>query len=87
MDKTRKELYVKIIARAKDLGLQTTSEDDLGLLMDIESADKKFDLRLDEWLEAEVFDFTHEFVGIQTHINRGEFPATDFGFFIPRFAG
>lgn len=57
-------------------------------VMDIESADKKFNMRLDEWLNADDFNFAHDFYGIVNNINREKgFPATDFGFFVPRFAG
>lgn len=32
--------------------------------MDIESADRKFNIRLDEWLQADLFNFTHDFYGL-----------------------
>lgn len=49
---------------------------------------KKFNMRLDEWLNADDFNFAHDFYGIVNNINREKgFPATDFGFFVPRFAG
>lgn len=54
--------------------------------MDIESADKKFNLKLDELLNTRIFDFTHDYCGIRNNINRNEFPATDFGLFAPLFA-
>ena len=54
--------------------------------MDIESADKKFNLKLDELLNTRIFDFAHDYCGIRNNINRNEFPATDFGLFAPRFA-
>ena len=57
------------------------------LLMDIESADKKFNLRLEEMLNDDGYDFVHDIQGIIDNINRDSFPATDFGLFIPRFAG
>ena len=56
-------------------------------LMDIESADQKFNLRLDDLLEANDFNFAHDFIGIQNNIERDGFPAIDFGLFVPRFAG
>lgn len=55
--------------------------------MDIESADEKFNLRLEEWLAADDFNFIHDLYGIMDHIVRDKFPADDFGFFVPRFAG
>ena len=42
--------------------------------MDIESADKKFNMRLDDWLQADDFNFAHDYCGIQNNIKRGEFP-------------
>ena len=54
--------------------------------MDIESADRKFNIRLDEWLQADLFNFTHDFYGIIDHIARDQFPATNFEGFIPRLA-
>ena len=59
----------------------------LSLLMDIESADEKFNLRLEEWLTADDFNFIHDLYGIMDHIVRDKIPADDFGFFVPRFAG
>ena len=38
-------------------------------------------------VEADKFNFAHDFIGIQENIVRGRFPATDFGYFVPRFAG
>lgn len=81
----RYEKYVKIAERAEKEGLCT--EERINLLMDIESADKKFNLRLEEWLNADKFNFTHDLFGIIDNIVRDTFPSTDFGTFIPRFAG
>lgn len=77
--------YASICARAKAMGIMRG--DAIGALMDIESADKRFNLRLDEFLEADKFNFAHDFIGIQNNIVRKHFPATDFGYFVPRFAG
>ena len=82
--KERMELYVKICEKAEKRGYDG---DRLTLLMDIESADKKFNLRLEEMLADDGYDFVHDIQGIIDNINRDTFPATDFGFFIPRFAG
>ena len=85
MIKERYKKYAAIIQRAKEEGLHVN--DKLSVLMDIESADQKFHLRLDDWLKADEFNFAHDLYGIMNNINRAEFPATDFGLFIPRFAG
>lgn len=80
----RNKKYAHICVRAKAMGIMWG--DVVGALMDIESADKRFNLRLDEFLEADNFNFAHDFIGIQRNIVREHFPATDFGYFVPRFA-
>ena len=40
--------------------------------MDIDSADRKFNLRLDDFLKANDFDFAHDFIGIQKNIVSAE---------------
>lgn len=82
--KERTQKYLKICERAGKLGI--ISDDITGALMDIESADFKFNMKLDEWLNADDFNFVHDFNGIQNAIERTSFPATDFGLFVPRFA-
>lgn len=75
-------MYLKIVERAEKLGINFISR--LTALMDIEFADKKFNLRLEEFLNADEYNFTHDFVGIQNNIDR---TTKEFGFFVPRFAG
>lgn len=82
--KERVKKYAAICARAK--AMEIMRGEAVEALMDIESADKEFNLRLDEFLEADNFDFAHDFIGIQRNIVRDSFPATDFGLFVPRFA-
>lgn len=38
-------------------------------------------------LKADKFNFAHDLWGITKNIIRDEFPATNFGLFVPRFAG
>ena len=66
MDKSRNEKYLQIIKRAEHDGIFTGSI--ISALKDIESADKIFDLSLDEWLNADFFDFTNDFIGILDNI-------------------
>ena len=82
--KERIKKYVAIAERAEKDGLYKGKR--ATLLMDIESADLKFDLRLDEWLKADKFNFAHDFYGIVNNIDREKFPSTDFNGFLPRFA-
>lgn len=77
--------YVEICKRAEQMGI--CRGDRTTALMDVESADVAFCLRLDEWLAAEPFDFAHDFCGIQSNIVRDRFPSVDFGLFVPRFSG
>ena len=59
----------------------------LDLQMDIESACLCFNMDLDTWLNADSFNFAHDIIGIRNNIVRNEFPSTDFGEFVPRYAG
>lgn len=85
MNKKRYFKYIEIVERAEKLKLYNGER--INLLMDIESADKVFNLRLDEWLNADDFNFSHDLIGIMNNIVRDCFPATDFGLFVPRFVG
>lgn len=86
MDKNRFMKYVEICQRAENMGISKSERH--SALMDIESADLMFTMRLDEWLAADDYNFAHDFIGIYENANRGNgFPVTDFGFFVPRFAG
>ena len=57
MIKERYKKYAAIIQRAKEEGLHVN--DKLSVLMNIESADRKFNIRLDEWLQADLFLDSH----------------------------
>lgn len=83
--KERRELYDKIVERAEKEELYIDNK--WHVLTDIRSADLKFNLRLDDWLKADKSDFLHDLYGIMNNIVRDEFPATDFGSFVPKFAG
>lgn len=81
-DKERFMMYVKIAERAEDMEIYHGER--FSLLMDIENADKAFNLRLEEWLKADNFNFAHDIVGIVNNIDRRN--PSDFGLFVPRFA-
>lgn len=53
--------------------------------MDITNAAKYWDMRLEDWLNADDFDFVHDIVGIYKNIVR-EYPVEFTNFFVPRFA-
>ena len=81
---TNAEKYIKydqIVKRAESLGIFKGER--ISILMDIENADFKFNLKLDEWLKSDDNNFTHDYHGIANNINR---ISKDFGDFIPRFA-
>lgn len=82
-DKERFMMYVKIAQRAEGMDLYHGERSTF--LMDLESADLVFNLRLEDLLEADDLNFVHDVVGIVNNVNRNEFPAKDFGLFVPRY--
>ena len=76
--------YVAICERA-EREYPELKKDRLSNMMDIESADMQFNLRLDDWLAADDVNFYHDFFGIIRESDRSTFPAT-FGLFVPRFS-
>ena len=82
-DKSRFMTYVKIAQRAEGMGIYHGER--FTLLMDIENADKVFNIRLEDWLNADDGNFAHDIVGIVNNINRSN--PTDFNLFVPRYAG
>ena len=75
--------YVEIAEKAENMGIYNGER--ISLLMDIEHADNVFNLRLEDWLNADNFNFAHDIVGIVNNIDRRN--PTDFNLFVPRFAG
>lgn len=86
---TREEINLcdEIVTRAQNLGLYEDNR--VTAFLDVQNATKHFNMRLEEWLEAEDFNFIHDIVGIYKAINRVVYPV-DFSndpYFLPRFAG
>lgn len=83
LNKEQTNLTTKIVNRAEKLGLMQT--DRITALLDLEKATGHFNLRLADMLNADVFNFAHDFVQIQNDINRatGKFSNR----FVPRFSG
>ena len=81
-DDEQLELITKIVERASDLGI--LAFDRVSLHMDLDVAMKEFNLRLEELLNADNFNFSHDIVGIQLNIDRRNFKMNDV--FVPRFA-
>ena len=59
--------------------------DRVTIMMDVENADRQFNLRLDELLEADDFEFAHDVFGIVNNIDRTTGKVGNL--FVPRFAG
>lgn len=74
---------VKIAERAEKLGIGIG--DRATRILDIEFTDKQFNLRLEEFFNADDENFCHDFVGIQRHMDRHRCMIADL--FVPRFAG
>ena len=77
----------KIVTRAQSLGLYEDNR--VTAFLDVQNAAKHFNMRLEEWLNADDFNFVHDIVCIYKAINRVVYPV-DFSndpWFLPRFAG
>ena len=81
--KERFMMYVKVAQRAEGMNLYKGER--FTFLMDLENADKVFNLRLEDLLNADDFNFAHDVVGIINNIDRNN--PTDFNIFVPRYAG
>ena len=68
MTKDERLKIVEIAKRAEEKGLLMF--DRLSLIMDVETAHEQFKLKLDEFLEADDYNFSHDIIGIQQNINR-----------------
>lgn len=76
--------YVTICERAESI-MPELKKYRVSNMMDIESADIAFNLRLNDWIKSDNVDFMHDFLGIINESNRDTFPST-FGMFVPRFS-
>lgn len=81
-DKEKFEIIGKIIERADKMGLLMF--DRLTLLMDIDNVNEKIPLSLEEMLNADNHNFTHDIMGIQNNFNRRRMKLENC--FLPRFA-
>jgi hypothetical protein len=77
------DMFVEIAKRADEMGL--LRKDRLSLAMDLDYTNKEFNLRLDELLNADDFNFTHDICGIQNNFNRQTLKMENC--FTPRFSG
>ena len=77
------DTMVAICKRAQALGVAHGTM--MTQMMDIQHAHEQFDLRLDDLLSAQDFDFCHDFIGIQNNIDRTNGGKIER--FVPRYAG
>lgn len=84
-ERERFELKEKIIKRAEDMGIVDWREQRFNRVMDLDFADKQFNLRLDLFLNADDENFAHDWCGIYNNINRETCMVENC--FLPRFAG
>lgn len=86
MDNTKdKEVFLKIVDIAKRAeNKELLAFDRMSLIMDLESANEEFDLRLDALLDADDFNFAHDIIGIQNNLDRKTKKMKNF--FVPRYA-
>lgn len=78
----RMNLITRICVRAEEMGIRQGSL--ITAMMDVDLADQHFKMKLTEWLNADTFNFAHDFIGIQNHIDR--ITETFDGRFLPRFS-
>lgn len=84
LTKTEIELCDKIATRAMEMGFYKDNR--ITAFMDITNAAKHWDMRLEDWLNSDDFNFTHDIVGIYENIVR-KTPVEFINCFVPRFAG
>ena len=82
-DKAYYDFLRRIAERAQALNI--AQGDKITQMMDIDHAADQFKLRLEEMVEADDFNFAHDFIGIQNTMNRETGKVE--GLFVPRFAG
>ncbi|MCH4866776.1 DUF6874 family protein [Bacillus sp. 1006-3] len=80
-----KETFLKIVdiaKRAEEKNLLMF--DRMSLIMDLECVNEEFNLRLEDLLNADDFNFAHDILGIQNNLNREKRKMENL--FVPRFA-
>lgn len=77
------QLCDKIVSRAMNMGFYKDNK--LTAFLDVQNAAKYWDMRLEEWLNADDLNFAHDIVGIYKNIVR-KTPIKFINCFVPRFA-
>ncbi|EKQ56309.1 MULTISPECIES: hypothetical protein [unclassified Clostridium] len=81
MKKDDVEVIIKIAKRAEQKGLLRF--DRISLIMDLEYTHEEFNLRLNDLLNADDVNFTHDICGIQSNLSRSSKKMENN--FLPRF--
>lgn len=81
-EKEQFELIVEIAKRAEKSGLLMFNR--MTLIMDLECATNEFNLRLNDFLNADEYNFTHDIIGIQQNLDRQNKKMENL--FVPRFS-
>lgn len=82
MSREEKMVVVEIVKRADAMNMLMF--DRMSLMMDIEAVHAEIGLKLDELLNADDMNFTHDIVGIQKNLDRESKKLQNF--FLPRYA-
>jgi hypothetical protein len=80
--KEKFSMFAKIAKRAEEMDLLMF--DRLSLIMDLECTDDHFNLKLNELLYSDNFNFAHDISGIQNNLNRQTKEMENC--FVPRFS-
>lgn len=82
MIKDEKILIINIAKRADEAGLMLG--DRISMILDLEAVHDEIGLKLQELLDADYMNFSHDIIGIQKHIDRKTKTLKDC--FLPRYA-
>lgn len=81
-EKQKIETIDKIVTRAEEMGIALGKR--ITHFLDVENACKQFDIDLEGWLNADDYNFGHDFIGIYNNTNRSTKEIENL--FVPRFA-
>jgi len=86
-EKVEQDKYWELIGKIADRSIEMKIGfgDKLDREMDIDFAHEHYSLNLQRFLDADAFNFTHDFCGIQNNIDRANRKMID-EFFLPRFS-
>lgn len=82
---------LKTISKIANRGMDIASDQGanlvrLDVIMDLESAHEDCPMNLSRFLDADDFNFAHDFFGIRRHMDRSKYPGKLTDCFVPRHA-